>query len=76
LNKGEELVEVYKAAGEAEAQMIKGLLESKGIPCLLRSLAAPSVHVFSVGGMAEVKVLVWGSTAERARRLIRGEDYA
>ena len=69
-------MEVYKAAGEAEAQMIKGLLESKGIPCLLRSLAAPSVHVFSVGGMAEVKVLVWGSAAERARRLIRGEDYA
>ncbi len=72
----DELVEVYKAAGEAEAQIIKGLLESYGIPCLLKSLAAPSVHVFTVNGMGEVKVMVWESTAEKARGLIRGEDYA
>jgi len=72
----EELVEVYKAAGEAEAQIIKGLLESYGIPCLLKSLAAPSVHVFTVNGMGEVKVMVWESMAEKARGLIRGEDYA
>jgi len=76
LNKGEELVEVYNAAGEVEAQIIKGLLESNGIPCLLKSLAAPSVHVFAVSGMGEVKVMVWESTAEKARRLIGGEDYA
>jgi len=72
----DELMEVYKAAGEAEAQIIKGLLESYGIPCLLKSLAAPSVHVFTVDGMGEVKVMVWESTAEKARGLIRGEDYA
>ena len=72
----EKLVEVYKAAGEAEAQIIKGLLESYGIPCLLKSLAAPSVHVFTVNGMGEVKVMVWESMAEKARGLIRGEDYA
>jgi len=72
----EELVEVYKAAGEAEAQIIKGLLESYGIPCLLKSLAAPSVHVFTVNGMGEVKVMVWESMAEKARGLIRGEDNA
>ena len=76
MNKSEELVEVYKAAGEAEAQIIKGLLESGGIPCLLKSLAAPSVHVFTVDGMGEVKVMVWESTAEEAKRLIKGEDYA
>jgi len=72
----EKLVEVYKAAGEAEAQIIKGLLETNGIPCLLKSLAAPSVHVFTVNGMGEVKVMVWESMAEKARGLIRGEDYA
>ena len=72
----DELVEVYKAAGEAEAQIIKGLLESYGIPCLLKSLAAPSVHVFTVNGMGEVKVMVWESMAEKARGLIRGEDDA
>jgi len=76
LNKGEELVEVYKAAGEAEAQIIKGLLESNGIPCLLKSLAAPSVHVFTVSGMGEVKVMVLESEAEEARKLVGGKEYA
>ena len=67
------LVEVYRAVGEAEAQIIKGLLESNGIPCLLQSNAAPSVHVFTVDGMGEVKVMVRESTAEEAKRLIVGE---
>ena len=67
------LVEVYRAVGEAEAQIIKGLLESNGIPCLLKSNAAPSVHVFTVDGMGEVKVMVRESTAEEAKRLIVGE---
>jgi len=67
------MVEVYRATGEAEAQIIKGLLESNGIRCLLKSKAAPSVHVFAVDGMGEVKVMVWESMAEKARRLIKGE---
>lgn len=69
------MVEVYRAAGEAEAMVIKGLLESNGIPCLLRSNAAPSVHVFAIDGMGEVKVMVRESGAEKARRLIVGEEH-
>ena len=69
------MVEVYRAAGEAEAMVIKGLLESNGIPCLLRSNAAPSVHVFAINGMGEVKVIVRKSGAEKARRLIVGEGH-
>lgn len=71
--KQEKLVQVYKAAGEAEAQIIKGLLESNGIPCLLKSRVAPSVHVFTVDGLGEVKVMVKESMAEEAMRLIVGE---
>ena len=67
------LVEVYRAVGEAEAQITKGLLESNGIHCLLKSNAAPSVHAFIIDGMGEVKVMVWESRAEEARRLIVGE---
>ena len=70
------MIEVYKAAGELEAQVIKGLLESYGIPCLLKSNAAPSVHMFAVNGMGEVKVMVFSSMAEKARRLIGGEEHA
>jgi hypothetical protein len=76
LSSNEELVEVYSAVGEAEAQIIKGLLESNGIPCLLKSLAAPSVHAFTVDGMGEVKVMVRKSTADSARQLIRRKDNA
>jgi len=67
------LVEVYLARSEAEAQVIKGLLESHGIPCLLKSNAAPSVHVFTIDGMGEVRLMVWEENAEEARELIEGE---
>lgn len=67
---------VYRAAGEAEAQVVRGLLESRGISCLLQSNAAPSVHAFAINGMGEVKVMVKTSEAEKARKLINGEDNA
>jgi len=70
------MAEVYRAAGEAEAQIIKGLLDSNGIDCLLKSNAAPSVHVFAIDGMGEVKVMVRESMAEAARGLIRGSENA
>jgi hypothetical protein len=68
------LVEVYRAAGEAEAQLIKGILESSGIPCLLRSNAALSVHPFIIDGMGEVKVMVDKSMVEEAKKLLSGEN--
>jgi len=68
----EQMVEVYRARGEAEAQVIKGLLESYDIPCLLQSNAAPSVHMFTVDGMGEVRVMVRESMADEARELIGG----
>ncbi|HUV75214.1 MAG TPA: DUF2007 domain-containing protein [Dehalococcoidales bacterium] len=74
LSKDKKLVEVYRAASEAEAQIIKGLLESRGIPCLMKSNAAPSVHVFAVDGMGEVKIMVWRELAEEARGLIGRKD--
>ncbi len=76
MSKNEKMVEVYRATGEAEAQVIRGMLESYGIASLLRSNAAPSVHMFAVDGMGEVKVMVWESRAEEARRLIQTQDCA
>jgi len=76
MNKDKKMVEVYRAASEAEARIIKGLLESYGISCFLKSNAAPSVHVFAVDGMGEVKVMVWEGLAGTARELIEGEGNA
>ena len=74
MSKDTKLVEVYKSSSEMEAQVIKSLLESYGIPCLLQSHAAPSVHVFAVDGMGEVKVLVWEEMEKKARELIKEKD--
>ena len=74
MSKNEKMVQVYKAPNEMEAQVIKGLLESYGIPCFLKSHAAPSVHMFTIDGMGEVKVMVLDSMADRARELIVGND--
>ena len=70
MHKSSKLVEVYKAPNEMEAQVIRSLLESYGIPCFLKSHAAPSVHMFTVDGMAEVRVMVLESMAGDARNLI------
>jgi len=70
LSNSERLVEVYKARNDMEAQVIRSLLESYDIPCFLKSNAAPSVHLFTVDGMAEVKVMVLDSMVDRARELI------
>ena len=76
MNKPKKMVEVYRAAGEVEARIIKGMLENRGITCFLKSNAAPSVHMFAVDGMGEVKVMVWEEETGKARELIKEEDNA
>lgn len=76
MTKPKEMVEIYRAASEAEARIIKNFLESNGIPCLLKANAAPSVHAFAVDGMGEVAILVWEDMAVKARELIREEEDA
>jgi len=76
LNRDEKLVEVYRANNEMEAQVIKSLLESYGIPSLLKTHGTQSVFAITVDGMGEVTVMVRDSVAEQARDLIRGKDNA
>jgi hypothetical protein len=68
------MIRVYTAKGELEAQVIKGLLESYGIACLLQSHAASSVHTFAIDGMGEVRVMVSEKAADEARRLIEANE--
>jgi len=70
------MVEVYRAASEAEAWIIKSFLESNGIACMMKANAAPSVHAFAIDGMGEVTILVWEDDAAKARELIREEEDA
>lgn len=76
MSKREKLVEVYRAQGEPEAQLIKGLLECEGIPVLLKYESAGRVYGLTVDGMGEVKVMVWEKMADAAKRLIEERDNA
>lgn len=69
---GEEWEEVYVTYDSLEAEMIKDLLESGGIPVVLRSLKA-SPYPLNIGKMGEIKVLVRKEDREIAGKVIRGE---
>jgi flagella basal body P-ring formation protein FlgA len=55
---------------QAEAVVLKSLLESEGIPALLRSRVAHSVHPFTVGAQGEVVILVPEKDLARGRSLL------
>ncbi len=61
---------VRRCRDQAEALVVRGLLESEGIRVVLRSTLAPSVYPFSVGDQGAVTVLVSEHDAERARAIL------
>jgi hypothetical protein len=67
------LEKVYTASGMLQAQVIKGKLESEGIPVLLQYEA--EIFGLTVDGMGQVRILVPESQAEEARAVIaRGQE--
>jgi hypothetical protein len=63
------LVEVHRC-DQSEAMVVKSLFESEGIPTLLRSRLAHSVHPFTVGAQGEVVILVPKKEVTRTRALL------
>jgi hypothetical protein len=63
----EKLVKVFDTEQESEAMVVRGLLESSGIPAVIENLDAPQDVLPGVGG---VVVLVRAEQAEEAARLI------
>jgi hypothetical protein len=73
VKKPEDRVVVYSARGELSAQIVKGLLDASGIPSLVQSNAAGSVHPFLADGMGEYKITVVKELAEKAREIIEAQ---
>ncbi len=71
-----DLVEVYVAKGEAEALIIKGLLENYGIPCLFKPYAAFSASVLVMDGTGQIRIMVKKKDETDARELVKGENNA
>jgi putative signal transducing protein len=65
-----EFVEVRRCRDQAEALVVRSLLESEGISVVLRSNLAHSVHPFSVGNQGEVVILTPERDAARARSIL------
>ena len=65
------LKELHKVWGPVEAEIIKGFLESNGIPCILRGKVVQSVHPFSADGLGEIKILVAEKDYTAAQELLK-----
>ena len=66
----EELVSVFNSMEESEVMVVRGLLESNGIECLVTALDAPQDVLPGVGGMV---VRVPADRALEARQIIEQE---
>jgi len=64
------LKEVLSVWGPVEAEVIKSLLESHGISCILKGLVVQSVHAFSADGLGEVRIMVQESDYDTAKKVI------
>ena len=65
----EQLVTV-RTAKYMEAQIIKGRLESEGIPVLLSYESAGLIYGLTVDGLGEVKIMVPQHLAEEAKEIL------
>jgi len=68
-----ELVKVYTAAGQLEANVVKSRLESEGIPAMLRYDSASNIYGIYVDGLGQVDVLVPARAAEQAKEILSSQ---
>lgn len=66
----ETLTTVYIASGQPEAQIIKGRLESEGIPAMLRYESAGLVYGLTIDGLGQVEIQVPSSLAQKAKEIL------
>ena len=62
--------ELTRVRDQAEALVVRGLLEAHGIEVLLRTHVAQSVHPFTVGDQGAVQVLVRREALATARLVL------
>jgi len=65
-----EKLSIIAIARQIEAQIIKGRLESEGIPVLLNYESAGLVYGLTIDGLGEVKIMVPEHLANEARLLL------
>ena len=64
------LTTVYVASGQIEAEIVKGRLESEGVPAMLRYEAAGLIYGLTIDGLGQVEVQVPSSLAQHAKEIL------
>ena len=67
------LVSVYVSNGPLAAEVVKGRLESAGIPAMLKYESAGRTMGLIIDGLGEVQVLVTKEREQEARKLLAEE---
>lgn len=70
-----EWIEILITSDSLEAEMIKDVLESGGIPVVLRS-SKVSPYPVNIGKIGEIKVLVKKEDQDAAKEVLRGDSQA
>lgn len=73
-----EFTTVYVARGQPEAEIVKGRLNSEGIPAILRYEAAGLIYGLTIDGLGQVEVRVPSPLAKHAREIlaiVENEEY-
>jgi hypothetical protein len=65
-----EFEELTRVRDQAEALIVRGLLDAHGIETILRTHVAPSVHPFTVGDQGAVQILVRREALATSRLLL------
>ena len=68
------LVSVY-SGNYLQAQIVKGRLESEGVPALVRYEGAGLVDGITVDGLGEARVMVPEDLAQEAQAIVADQEY-
>ena len=62
---------ILRTWDDSEAELVRALLESYGIPCWVSSQITHAVYPLTVNGLGEIRVSVPAEASEEARRILQ-----
>jgi hypothetical protein len=65
-----QLITIFKAANQIEAELVKARLDSEDIPALLKYESLGPVYGLTIDGLGQVDVQVPAKYAEEAKQLL------
>jgi len=61
---------IFHSWDDNEAELVRGLLESYGIPCQVSSQITHTLYPLTVDGLGEIRLSVPTEAVEEARRIL------